>query len=112
MFPGMNPRAMQQAMRKMGIAQTEIEADEVIIRCADKDIVISSPQVSKINMMGQETFQVIGEASEVSRDTTPEISDDDVKTVMEQANCDEDKARKTIQECKGDLAQAIMRLSE
>ncbi len=48
----MNPRQMQQMMRKMGIQQQEIDATEVIIKTADKEIVITEPNVSKVNMMG------------------------------------------------------------
>jgi len=85
MFPGMNPRQMRQAMKRLGIQQEEVPAREVIIRLEDKEIVISNPSVSKVNMMGQTTYQVVGEESERSLDTTPEISNDDVKTVAEQA---------------------------
>ena len=112
MFPGMNPRKMQQMMRKMGISQNEIEATEVIIKTPDKDIVISNPQVSKVNMMGQETFQVVGEIEERERSTTPEINEDDVKTVAQQANVSEEEARSALENSKGDLAKAIMDLKE
>lgn len=112
MFPGMDPRAMQAAMKKLGMKQEEVEAIEVIIRCADKEIVIENPQVSKVIMMGQETWQVVGSATERSRDSTPQITDDDVQTVVEQTGCSEDEARAVITECKGDLAEAILKLSE
>ncbi|MCB9362404.1 nascent polypeptide-associated complex protein [Candidatus Woesearchaeota archaeon] len=112
MIPGMNPRQMNQMMKKMGIRQVEIDAIEVIIRCEDKEIVISNPQVSKVNMMGQETYQVVGEESERAIDSTPDISSDDVKTVMEQTGKSEVEARAAIVEAKGDLAEAIMKLSE
>ena len=48
-------------MKKMGISQQEIDATEVIIKTPEKEIVITNPQVSKVNMMGQQTFQVVGE---------------------------------------------------
>jgi len=112
MMPGMNPRMMKQAMKRMGVQQVEIEATEVIIRTPDKEMVIVDPQVSKVNMMGQETYQIVGEVHERALDTTPEINEDDVKTVMEQANVDEDTARKALEEAKGDLAAAIMALQE
>lgn len=112
MFPGVNPRQMQQMMRKMGIQQQEIAATEVIIRTADKEIIITEPSVSRVNMMGQETFQITGTSHERSLETTPEISEDDIKTVMEQAGVDEEKAKKAIEDAKGDLAEAIMNLQE
>ena len=58
---------MEQAMRRMGIQQKEIDAEEVIIKCSDKDIIIQKPSVSKVDMMGQETYQVIGQAIEKDR---------------------------------------------
>jgi len=110
MFPGMNPRQMQQAMKRMGIQQSEIDAKEVIIRTADKELVFSNPQVAKINMMGQETYQVIGEPEERSLSSEPEISEEDIKTVMEQAKVDKKTALEAIKKHKGDLAEAIMEL--
>ena len=107
---GMNPRKMQQMMRKMGIAQVEIDATEVIIKCPDKEIVISNPQVSKVNAMGQETFQIVGDIEERSLDTTPEINEEDIKTVMEQANVSEEIAKSKLEENKGDLAKTIIDL--
>ena len=38
----------------MGIKQIEIDATEVIIKTPDKEIIISEPQVSKVNMMYQQ----------------------------------------------------------
>jgi nascent polypeptide-associated complex subunit alpha len=110
MIPGMNPRQMRQMMKRMGVAQQEIEATQVIIKTSDSVIIFNDPQVSKVNMMGQETYQIIGTPEEQSLDTTPEISDEDIKTVMDQANVDEDSAIKSLQESNGDLAEAILAL--
>ena len=106
----MNPRKMQQMMQKMGIQQVEIDASQVIIKCPDKEIVIDNPQVSKVNMMGQETFQVVGEAEERALDTTPDINGDDIQAVVDQAGCSEEEAQKALEETKGDLAEAILKL--
>ena len=46
MFPGVNPRKMQQMMKRMGIQQQEIDAQEEIIKTKDKQLVFSQPQVS------------------------------------------------------------------
>jgi nascent polypeptide-associated complex subunit alpha len=108
MIPGMNPRKMAQAMRRMGIQQTEIDATEVIIRTPGKELVISNPQVSKVNMMGQETIQIMGDIEERELSSAPQISEDDIKTVMDQANVSEDEAREAIEKHDGDLAAAIM----
>ncbi|MEM4336946.1 MAG: nascent polypeptide-associated complex protein [Candidatus Woesearchaeota archaeon] len=106
----MNPRQMQQAMKRLGIQQIEIEAKEVIIRTSDKELVFTNPAVSKVNMMGQTTYQIIGEPLERPLSSEPEISEEDVKTVMEQANVDKKTALVAIKKHKGDLAEAILEL--
>jgi nascent polypeptide-associated complex subunit alpha len=105
MMPGMNPRMMKQAMRRMGIESEEIEAKEVIIKCEGKDILIRNPQVSIVSAMGQKTFQIVGDPEEVSA-----TSEEDIKTVMDQANCSYDKAKEALRESEGDLAAAILHL--
>jgi len=108
----MNPRQMKQAMKKMGINQEQIDAQEVIIRLADKDIIIRNPDVAKVNMMGQETFQIVGEVTEQSRETAPEINEEDVQTVVDQTSVSREIARRAIEDANGDLAEAIMSLQE
>lgn len=110
MIPGMNPRQMKQVMKKMGMQQQDLDVSEVIFRLKDKEMVITNPSVSKINMMGQETFQVAGDIQERSLDSTPDISEDDVQTVMDQTGCSKEEATKAINDSKGDLAEAIMSL--
>jgi nascent polypeptide-associated complex subunit alpha len=111
MFPGINPRDAAKVMKRMGIQQQEIDATEVIIKTLDKELVISNPQVSKINMMGQETFQVIGDVTEREISSEPEIKEEDITTVMEQAKVSREEAKKAISEAHGDLAQAILDLN-
>ena len=108
----MNQRKMAQAMKKMGIQQVDIDAKQVIIRCDDKDIVINNPQVAKVNMMGQETFQVVGTPEEVAPSKEAEIDDDDIETVSEQAECSKEEAAEAIKRNKGDLAAAIIELKK
>lgn len=113
MFPGgVNPRQMRAAMQKMGIQQEEIDAVEVIIKLHDKEIVISNPQVVRVNMMGQKSYQISGEQEERSLNSTPEINDDDIETVMSQTGVSKEDARVAIEDADGDLAQAIMKLKE
>lgn len=112
MFPGMNPRDVQRAMKQLGVKQVEIPATEVIIRTAEKDILIRNPSVQKVNMMGQESFQISGEVEEQAHSSAQEISEEDVKTVMERAGVDTKTALQAIQDADGDLAQAIMDLTK
>ncbi len=112
MIPGINPRQMQKMMQRMGISQVEIPAKEVIIKTEDKDIIIVKPSVSKVNMMGQDTFQITGNVYEREAKAEIEISKDDIAMVAEQANVSEDKAKQAIEETKGDIAEAILKLKE
>lgn len=101
---------MKQAMRKMGVQQQDLDVKEVIFKMAAKNLIISNPAVSKINMMGQETYQVVGEVHESKRDVTPDISEADIQMVVDQANCSKEKAVVAVKKAKGDLAEAIMSL--
>ena len=112
MIPGMNPRMMKQAMKKMGMQQEDLEATEVIIRTADKELVFPQPSVAKVKMMGQETWQISGDFEERAIDSSPEINDEDIKTVMEQTDVSEEAAKEAIEKHSGDLAAAIMELKE
>jgi nascent polypeptide-associated complex subunit alpha len=107
MIPGMNPRDMQKAMKRLGIKQEEIEASEVIIKTADKNLVIRNPSVTKVNMGGQETLQIGGTIEEESV-----ISEDDVNTVAEQTEVSKEEARNALEAADGDLAAAIMELQK
>ncbi|MBN2331228.1 MAG: nascent polypeptide-associated complex protein [Candidatus Aenigmarchaeota archaeon] len=103
-----NPRQIEKAMKRMGMQAVPIEAEEVIIRTPDKDIVISNPQVTNINMMGQQTYQVVGEAEEKPRSR---FSDEDVRMVMEKAGVGEAEAKTALDE-EGDIASAILKLKK
>lgn len=106
MIPKINPRQMEKMMRQMGVKQEEIDASEVIIKAKDKTIIIKNPQVSKVNMMGQESFQITGEIEEST------ISEEDIKTVAEQSNVSLKEAENALKKTNGDLAEAILILKE
>jgi len=110
MIPGMNPRQMKQMMRKMGMQQTDIPATEVIIRTADKDIVILDPSVAMVKAMGQETFQISGQIQERAKEV--EIDTDDIKTVAQQASVSEEDAKAALLANQGDIAKTILDLTE
>jgi len=107
----MNSRQMQQMMKQMGVQQVEIDdAERVEIICASRKIVIEPCQVSRVKMMGQDTWQISGQSREESLETKAEISEEDIETVAEQAGVSADEARAAIEEADGDLAEAILRL--
>ena len=106
MIPGMNPRDVEKAMKRMGIKQDKLDAIEVIIRLSDKELVIRNPEVLKINMMGQQSFQISGDIEERAQEL---FSQEDVDTIVEQTGCSEDEAREAL-ESEGDLAAAILKI--
>lgn len=111
MFPGVDPRQMQGMLKKMGISQEDIDASRVIIEKTDNSrIIIDNPSVQKIKMQGQETFQIAGDISEESAEE--EISEEDIKTIIEKTGVSEKKARETLEKNDGDLAETILELSE
>ena len=111
MFPGINPKQMEKAMRQMGIKSEDIDASEVIIRLnSGSELVISNPSVQKVIMGGNASFQVSGEA--VERSAEAEISEDDISIVAEKAGVSREKAKGALEDAKGDIAEAIMNAQE
>jgi nascent polypeptide-associated complex subunit alpha len=109
MIGGLSPKKMQAMMKQMGMSQDEINASRVIIEKIDgANIIIENPSVVKVNMQGQESFQISGETREES--SAPSISEEDIKTVVEKTGASEAHA-KEILEKTGDLAETILELS-
>ena len=96
---------MKQAMKRMGVKQEEIEAEQVIIKQKDKELVINNPEVQKIEMMGQESLQITGDIEE--RDLNKE---DDINLIVEQTNVSKEKAEEALKRADGDIAKAILEL--
>ncbi len=105
----LNPKQMKKMMKQMGIEMDEIEAEEVIIRTKSEELIFKNPSVTKISAKGVETFQVVGSYEVKER---IEISEDDVKLVAEQAGVSLEEARKALMESKGDIAEALIKLTE
>lgn len=113
MLPGMNPRQMQQAMKKLGMKQDEIDAIAVIIRTKKEDIIITNPSVQKVDMMGNISYQVSGEEEHRPlEEEEPEISEEDIETVIAQTGASREDAETALKKSKGDLAAAIISLKK
>ncbi|MFH1821579.1 MAG: nascent polypeptide-associated complex protein [Methanobacteriota archaeon] len=110
MFPKkIDKRQMERAMRQMGVKMQELDGvQEVVIKLADKEIVIPGAQVTLTEMSGQRSYQVVGR--EIERKPEMEASDDDIKLVMEQAGVNQETAALTLKETGGDIAEAILKL--
>ncbi|MDI6719979.1 MAG: nascent polypeptide-associated complex protein [Methanomicrobiales archaeon] len=112
MFPGrINPKKMKQMMKQMGMNMEAIEGVQKIIIVTDKgNYVFDSADVVAMTMQGITTYQISGEphfeAAEV------EIPEEDVNLVKMQTGAAEETVRATLRETKGDIAEAILRLSQ
>jgi len=102
---------MRRMMDKMGLDMEEIpNVQEVIIKTDKKEIIIPKPSVTEMKSKENSIFQVIAESFEEKELEVPIFSEDDIMLVC-QANCDEEKAKDALAETKGDIAQAILRLT-
>ena len=121
---GMNPRKMKQMMKQMGIDVTELDAEEVVIRTDDEELVFDDAQVTRMDAQGQETYQIVGEAESRERgageaagavesaedDAETGVREDDVEIVAQRAGVSAEEAREALEATDGDLAAAITRL--
>jgi|TARA_Y100000310_G_scaffold9580_1_gene10100 nascent polypeptide-associated complex subunit alpha len=106
-LPNLNPKQLEKAMKRMGMSVDEIDAEEVLIKLRDGgQIIISEPQVAKMNMQGQDSFQISGTVSEGE----VEPSDSDIEMVVQQAGVSEDAAREALKNSGNDIAKAILSL--
>ena len=109
MMPGLDPKKMQAMMKQMGIKQEEIDAARVIIEKNDETkIIIENPSVVKINMSGNESFQITGDIVE---EEDAGIKDEDIELVMEKTGVSKTQAKKALEDSEGDLSEAILSLS-
>ena len=123
----MNPRKMQKMMEQMGIDMSDIDAEEVIIRTPDEELVFTDADVQLMEAQGQKTYQVVGdpesrergesvgaasagsEADESSDESGGDnvVDADDVEIVAMRTGVDEDTAREALVANDGDLADAV-----
>ena len=119
-------RQMRRRMQQQGIEMDQINATRVIIESQEKTLVIDQPEVVLMKQMGQEIYQVIGEAEEYSvgevrigeegevaevieeSEARPVITENDIMLVAAQANVDKKEANAALIDCEGDIAKAIL----
>lgn len=116
----MNPREQRRMMQRMGMNMDSVaDVKQVIIRTANKDIVIDEPEVAILQVQGQKMYQVIGgQVSEqapsvqitAGTPTKPAYTEEDVQLVADQTGRSLEKAKEALEECGGDLAKAILLL--
>jgi len=118
----MDSRRARRMMKQMGMNMNELgDIKRVILQGDKREIVIKGPQVTSINVQGTKMYQVAGgteterkpstgEAAPEPEEAPLEIPEADILLVAQQANVGMDVARRILEECEGDLAQAIIKL--
>ncbi|MCK4382012.1 MAG: hypothetical protein KAW66_01845 [Candidatus Lokiarchaeota archaeon] len=121
-------RQMRRRMQQQGIEMDQINATRVIIESQEKTLVIDQPEVVLMKQMGQEIYQVIGEAEEYSvgevrigekeegevaevveeSEAKPVITENDIMLVAAQAKVDKEEANAALIDSEGDIAKAIL----
>ncbi|RLI37679.1 nascent polypeptide-associated complex protein [Candidatus Bathyarchaeota archaeon] len=114
MMRGLSPREARRLMKRMGLNMAPLpDVEEVIIRTKDKEITIEVPEVSVLEMRGQRIYQIIGgEVTERQVKRKLKIPEEDVQLVAQQANVTLERAREALEQTNGDLAQAILLLTQ
>ncbi|MCU0642093.1 MAG: nascent polypeptide-associated complex protein [archaeon] len=104
---GLDPKKMKAMMKQMGINQEDVPANRVVIEQDGKKIVISEPNVQKITMQGQTSYQISGVESEEAEG----VREEDILMVAEKTGKSKAEAKKALEEAGGDIAEAIVKLS-
>ena len=111
MFPGkMNPRQMNQMMKRLGINVKELDnVEEIIIKTSTKKYIFENAEVTIMDAQGSKTYQITGNPKVIERKAG--IPQGDIDLVAEQTGKSKDEAKKALEETKGDIAEAIMKLT-
>ncbi len=109
-----NPREARRMMQRMGMNMGAMpEVEQVVFKTSTKEIIVENPEVTVMEMQGQKIFQVMGERiTEKAVEKAVKIPEEDVQLVATQANVSPEQARAALEQTKGDLAQAILLLSQ
>ncbi|XRO76892.1 nascent polypeptide-associated complex protein [Methanocaldococcus sp. 10A] len=122
MFPGkVNPRMlkkMQKMMKDFGMETEYLDVKKVIFVFDDEKWVFEEPKVQVMDILGVKTYSITGRPKKVKKekieeeDVKVEITEEDVELVAKQCNVSKEEARKALEECNGDIAEAILKLEE
>jgi nascent polypeptide-associated complex subunit alpha len=107
-----SPREAKRMMQRMGLSMDAIpDVEEVVIKTGSKEITIEEPEVAIMEVQGQKIFQVTGgKIVEKAVERKLVVPEEDVRLVADQTGKSLEEARKTLEECEGDLAKAILLL--
>ena len=111
MMPGrINPRQMNQMMRRLGINVKEIEnVKKVIIQTETTEYIFDKAEVTIMDAQGQKTYQISGRPRIV--EIKQKIHQEDIGLITEQTGKSAEEAKKALEESDGDIAEAILKLT-
>ena len=106
----MNPRKMKQMMKQLGMDVRQVDdVQEIVITTPTGRYVFDQAEVAIMKMQGVTTWQITGEPR--FEEASLVIPDDDIELVASQAGVSGEDARKALEDSKGDIAGAILKLS-
>jgi nascent polypeptide-associated complex subunit alpha len=109
--PSFDNRQTRRMLERMGVTMDQIDGvEEVVIRTADKELVIRNAVVSQMKSKAGSFYQIVGGDIEERLREKPKYTKEDILLVAQQANVSEAKAEQALKDSDGDLAQAILRL--
>jgi len=98
---------------RMGLNMNQLEdVEEVIIKTINKDIIIKKPTVAEIRSQESIIYQVIGNEIEEVQKEVKKFNEEDIMLVAQQAGVSREKAERALEEAEGDLAKAILLLTQ
>ena len=106
----MNPGQMKRYMKQLGIKTEEWDdVYEVVIKRDSGDVVIRNPSVLLLNAQGQKIFQITGDVA-LAEEVKKKYSEEDIALVMEQTGASREEVIKALEECDGEVAEAILKI--
>ena len=99
-------------MKQMGLNMNELDdIERVILKGANREIIIDEPSVTTVNLQGQHMYQIAGgKVTEKKLEKKLEIPEEDILLVAQQANVSLERAKTTLEDSEGDLAKSILML--
>jgi len=112
MLPGnVNPRQMKAMMKKLGMSVEPIEdVQQIVIKTPKGNYIFDGAEVTAMTMQGVTTYQIVGQPR--FEEAAVEIPKEDVTMVASQAGVPEDAAKAALVATKGDIAEAILHLTQ
>ncbi len=103
-----NPGNMEKMMEQLGMDVDDIPAEKVVVETGDgRELVFESPDLKRMEVQGQEMFNLQGRYEE--REPGEDTGESDVEMVMERTGASREEAEKALEE-NDDLTEAIMSL--